>query len=159
MYQCWFMCIRRQKRTVWFLRLLLSSRKDIWGIQNRKAVWMSAEIRAWMGLKTEGEQIMTKRVRIYREIAQPRSHFVKERLLLFAEHKARIKISSKTMILTVFPISLSFLYQMPWNILQSISTPTLQCIGWSEYLFLFWSLGKQNYVIAHCKPCSEVRTS
>ena len=57
------------------------------------------------------------------------------KLLLFAEHKARIKISSKTMILTVFPISLSFLYQMPWNILQSISTPTLQCIGWPEYLF------------------------
>ncbi|KAJ7767559.1 hypothetical protein B0H14DRAFT_2633037 [Mycena olivaceomarginata] len=36
--------------------------KDIWGIQNEEAVWMSAEIRAWMGLKTKCEQMKTKGV-------------------------------------------------------------------------------------------------
>ncbi|KAJ7312493.1 hypothetical protein DFH08DRAFT_822227 [Mycena albidolilacea] len=34
-----------------------------------------------MGLKTEYEQMKTKGVRTYGEIAQPRSHFVKERLI------------------------------------------------------------------------------
>ncbi|KAJ7340645.1 hypothetical protein DFH08DRAFT_811851 [Mycena albidolilacea] len=34
--------------------------KDIWGIQNEEAVCMSAEIRAWMGLKAECEQMKTK---------------------------------------------------------------------------------------------------
>jgi hypothetical protein len=54
---------------------------DIWGIQNEEAVWTSAGIRAWMGLKTEREQMKTKGVRTYGEMAQPRSHFVKERLI------------------------------------------------------------------------------
>ncbi|KAJ7323991.1 hypothetical protein DFH08DRAFT_817467 [Mycena albidolilacea] len=62
-------------------RLLPSSRKDIWGIQNEEAVWTSAGIRTWMGLKTECKQMKTKGVRTYGEMAQPRSHFVKERLI------------------------------------------------------------------------------
>ncbi|KAJ7754730.1 hypothetical protein B0H14DRAFT_2635397 [Mycena olivaceomarginata] len=73
-----------QKRTVGpmrSLRLLPSTRKDIWGIQNEEAVWTSAGIRAWMGLKTECEQMKTKGVWTYGEMAQPRSHFVKERLI------------------------------------------------------------------------------
>ncbi|KAJ7809275.1 hypothetical protein B0H14DRAFT_2608170 [Mycena olivaceomarginata] len=56
-------------------------RKDIWGIQNEEAVWTSAAIRAWMGLKTECEQMKTKGVWTYGEMAQPRSHFIKERLI------------------------------------------------------------------------------
>ncbi|KAJ7798966.1 hypothetical protein B0H14DRAFT_2617457 [Mycena olivaceomarginata] len=51
------------------------------GIQNEDAVWTSAGIRAWMGLKTECEQMKTKGVWTYGEMAQPRSHFVKERLI------------------------------------------------------------------------------
>jgi hypothetical protein len=35
-----------------------------------------------MGLKTECEQKKTKGVQTYGEIAQPRSHFVKERLMM-----------------------------------------------------------------------------
>ncbi|KAJ7337707.1 hypothetical protein DFH08DRAFT_813029 [Mycena albidolilacea] len=62
--------------------LLPSSRKDIWGIQNEEAVWTSAGNRTWMGLKTECKQMKTKGVRTYGEMAQPRSHFVKERLIL-----------------------------------------------------------------------------
>jgi hypothetical protein len=61
--------------------LLPSSKEDIWGIQNKEAVWTSAEIQAWMGLNTECEQMKTKGVQTYGEIAQPRSHFVKERLI------------------------------------------------------------------------------
>jgi hypothetical protein len=61
--------------------LLSSSKEDIWGIQNEEAVGTSAEIQAWMGLNTECEQMKTKGVRTYGEIAQPRSHFVKERLM------------------------------------------------------------------------------
>ncbi|KAJ7302613.1 hypothetical protein DFH08DRAFT_826496 [Mycena albidolilacea] len=68
-----------QKRTVQ-LKVKIRRSVDIWGIQNEQAVWTSAGIRAWMGLKTECEQMKTKGVWTYGEMAQPRSHFVKERI-------------------------------------------------------------------------------
>jgi hypothetical protein len=53
-------------------------------IQNEEAVWTSTGIRAWIRLKTECEQMKTKGVWTYGEMAQPRSHLVKERLMFIA---------------------------------------------------------------------------
>jgi hypothetical protein len=48
-------------------------------------------------------------------------------LLLFAEHKARIKISSKTPVFTVAPLARSNLLGISGDLYQSICTDILQC--------------------------------
>jgi hypothetical protein len=61
-----------------------------------------------MGLKTECEQKKTKGVQTYGEIAQPRSHFVKERLISCFPTGIVIGILS----LIMFTVNLRFIAQM-----------------------------------------------
>ncbi|KAJ7369159.1 hypothetical protein DFH08DRAFT_796951 [Mycena albidolilacea] len=81
----WFKAVSKRGEAFRYIGL-----KRIWGIQNEEAVWTSAGIRAWMGLKTEWEQMKTKGVRTYGEMAQPRRHFVKERLTKNGDCQTRL---------------------------------------------------------------------